>query len=591
MLDLGQPNHTFDAKRLDKGSGEGGIVVRDARDGESITTLDGEERKLCGDDLLICAGDEPVALAGIMGGEGSKVGEDTSQLLLEVATFVPTTIRRTSTRVGLRTDSSARFEKHLDPTLPMAAAGPLRAAAAGAPAGGPLPRAHLRRRRVDRPRPQHHPAARARAHGPGRGNSRTTRSPRSSSAWASVSKALARCCSGRRQRKRRTVELTVAIPSARATKDIGIEQDLVEEIGRIYRYGNIPEQPMQAEIRPPLRDPRRVMVRKIQDRLAGSARFHEVLSYSFLPDDMLARLGEADVPHVSVINPVDKAESRLRRSVLPSLLETSRTTAATGRRAPLRDRQGLPPRGEQRTRRAQGAAPRGPALGAGARRAQGRLRRQRLRDPARRGGRSARHPGPRDSRVVGLREPARLGAPDPLPRGKLEGAGRRGRGLRQPRAGPRPGPRPRRRPHQRHRRRRDLHRPPPRGAGRRLTLPRHPALPGHQGGRRGGDGRRDPGRRAGRGHRALGQGPGGRDRALRRLRRRADRGRAQEPRLPRPPAVGLRRPSPTRTRRSSSRASRRGSRGSARGCASRRGRGAPGGDLGISEPHDLRGSS
>ncbi|MBW2274974.1 MAG: phenylalanine--tRNA ligase subunit beta [Deltaproteobacteria bacterium] len=321
MLDLGQPNHTFDAKRLDKGSRKGGIVVRDARDGESITTLDGEERKLCSDDLLICAGDEPVALAGIMGGEGSKVGEDTSQLLLEVATFVPTTIRRTSTRVGLRTDSSARFEKHLDPTLPMAAAAhyarllqelqpEVRFPAPISDAGDWTDPAHSITLRPERVRtalgeaiPDDEIASILERLGFG------------------VEGGVAGAVEGAGKGRGDGAELTVAIPSARATKDIGIEQDLVEEIGRIYRYGNIPEQPMQAEIRPPLRDPRRVMVRKIQDRLAGSARFHEVLSYSFLPDDMLARLGEADVPHVSVINPVDKAESRLRRSVLPSLLE------------------------------------------------------------------------------------------------------------------------------------------------------------------------------------------------------------------------------------------------------------------------------
>ncbi|MEO1916536.1 MAG: phenylalanine--tRNA ligase subunit beta, partial [Myxococcales bacterium] len=119
MLDIGQPNHTFDAKQLSKD----GIVVRDAKEGETITTLDGEERKLRPADLLICSGDTPIALAGVMGGETSKVGDDTSQLLLEVATFHPTVVRRTSTHLGLRTESSSRFEKSLDPTLPLKAAG------------------------------------------------------------------------------------------------------------------------------------------------------------------------------------------------------------------------------------------------------------------------------------------------------------------------------------------------------------------------------------------------------------------------------------------------------------------------------------
>ncbi len=118
MLDLGQPNHIFDRTRL---SPEG-IVVRNAREGESLRTLDGIDRKLASNDMLICSGDEPVALAGIMGGEGSKVAAGTTSLLLEVACFHAATVRRTAQRLALRTDSSARFEKNLDPTLPLKAA-------------------------------------------------------------------------------------------------------------------------------------------------------------------------------------------------------------------------------------------------------------------------------------------------------------------------------------------------------------------------------------------------------------------------------------------------------------------------------------
>ena len=113
----------------------------------------------------------------------------------------------------------------------------------------------------------------------------------------------------------------VAVPSARATKDITMEQDLVEEIGRIHRYGNIPEQTMQAAVAPPKPDPRRTLVRVIQDRLAGPARFHEVLSHSFVADAMLEKIHHAELPHERVQNPMDKEESRVRRSVLPSLLE------------------------------------------------------------------------------------------------------------------------------------------------------------------------------------------------------------------------------------------------------------------------------
>ncbi len=118
MLDLGQPNHVFDRSRL---SPEG-IVVRNARAGETLQTLDGVERKLTTEDMLICSGDAPVALAGVMGGEGSKVESGTDTLLLEVASFHFASVRRTAQRLALRTDSSARFEKSLDPTLPLAAA-------------------------------------------------------------------------------------------------------------------------------------------------------------------------------------------------------------------------------------------------------------------------------------------------------------------------------------------------------------------------------------------------------------------------------------------------------------------------------------
>ena len=304
MLDLGQPNHTFDARRLSKQ----GIVVRDAREGECLTTLDGEERKLRTSDLLICSGSQPVALAGIMGGEASKVGADTSQLLLEVATFDPTVVRRTSTRLGLRTESSARFEKSLDPTLPAIAAGhfaqllsslqpDVRFPAALSDVGNWSDPANTIAMRPDRVRT---------ALGKEISNDE-------------FENILTRLGFGV---KRDGKNFAVSIPSARATKDITIEQDLIEEIGRIYRYGNVPERALVAEIAPPERDLRRLMVRKIQDRLAGPARFHEVMSYSFIPDSMVERLGETDTPHVRIVNPIDQAAARMRRSILPSLLDT-----------------------------------------------------------------------------------------------------------------------------------------------------------------------------------------------------------------------------------------------------------------------------
>jgi phenylalanyl-tRNA synthetase beta chain len=119
--------------------------------------------------------------------------------------------------------------------------------------------------------------------------------------------------------------LYVSVPSARATKDIGIDSDLIEEVGRIHRYGNIPEARITAPIAPPPRDEgwqRRMLVRVLQDRLAGPARFHETLSYSFVSDAILAELGATEERHVAVVNPIAEGFSKIRRHVMPSLLAT-----------------------------------------------------------------------------------------------------------------------------------------------------------------------------------------------------------------------------------------------------------------------------
>jgi len=305
MLDLGQPNHVFDRNQI----APAGILVRNAQAQETLKTLDGVERKLTPSDMLICSGDVPVALAGIMGGEGSKVAPGTRSLLLEVASFHPATVRRTSQRLALRTDSSARFEKHLDPTLPASAA------------------AHfVRLLREIEP------------------NATIPAPPTDVGAWKDPSLTLEL----RPQRVRdllgddvpdaeiaqilRSLDfgvettgktLRVTVPSARATKDVTIEQDLVEEVGRTRGYARIPERALVADIAPPRRDAgwhRRTLVRAIQDRLAGAARFRETISYSFVSDELLAKLGDADEPHVRVVNSGVEGASRIRRGVAPSLL-------------------------------------------------------------------------------------------------------------------------------------------------------------------------------------------------------------------------------------------------------------------------------
>lgn len=117
MEEYGQPMHAYDYDTLAGGK----IVVRRAKDGEKFMTLDGQERTLDSDMLMICDGEKAVGLAGIMGGENSKITDDVKTMLFEAATFDGTNIRKATKRLGLRTDASGKFEKGLDPENVLAA--------------------------------------------------------------------------------------------------------------------------------------------------------------------------------------------------------------------------------------------------------------------------------------------------------------------------------------------------------------------------------------------------------------------------------------------------------------------------------------
>ena len=111
MLEYGQPMHAFDQRYIKDGK----IVVRNAKDGETITTLDGQERQLSPEMLIIADAEKPIAVAGVMGGEYSGIMDDTNTVIFESAYFEPVQVRRTAKKLGMRTDASARYEKGLDP--------------------------------------------------------------------------------------------------------------------------------------------------------------------------------------------------------------------------------------------------------------------------------------------------------------------------------------------------------------------------------------------------------------------------------------------------------------------------------------------
>src|SRR5699024_3739233 len=109
--EYGQPLHAFDYDRLDSKE----IIVREAKDKEKMVTLDGEERELCKEDVVITNGKEPIALAGVMGGANTEVQGDTSTILLEYAYFNSKRVRQTAHHMSLRSEASTRFEKGIDP--------------------------------------------------------------------------------------------------------------------------------------------------------------------------------------------------------------------------------------------------------------------------------------------------------------------------------------------------------------------------------------------------------------------------------------------------------------------------------------------
>ena len=304
MLDLGQPNHVFDRGLL----GADGIVVRRARTAERFTTLAGQALTLSEEDLLITSGGEGVALAGVIGGANSEVRPSTRTLLLEVATFDATTVRRTGVRHGLRTDSSARFEKSLDPELPPLAVARFARLLSELQPGVVFP-VRLTDARTGAPRALEialRPARVRDALG-------------AELADSEIQEILSRLGFGVEARPA-AGDLMVRVPSDRATKDIGIERDLIEEVGRLYGYGNIAERQLICPIEPPPHDERRWLVRRVGDRLAGAAHFTETISYSFHSDDLLATFGLAELPHATLENPVVSQQSRMRRTLVPSLL-------------------------------------------------------------------------------------------------------------------------------------------------------------------------------------------------------------------------------------------------------------------------------
>jgi phenylalanyl-tRNA synthetase beta chain len=307
LMEMGQPLHAFDFAKITGAR----IVVRQAVAGEKLITLDGHQRTLSPSMLVIADAGHAVALAGIMGGDSSQVTDQTVDVLLESARFDPLSVRRTSRALGLRSDSSYRFERGIDPTLPIRAS--LRAAqlicqwAGGRLAAGVVSAGSEN----DQPK---------------------TISLRLSRLAAvlgmdvpaeQVIAALKRLHLSPHQQADR---VDVHVPSWRL--DLNIEADLIEEVARLIGYDRLPQR-SEIAIRLAAPDPSLAARESIRQTLIA-AGFFEAVTFSFVSDALQADfLGKGDRPLTADAS-VRKADATLRPSLLPGLLEAVRHNQAVG---------------------------------------------------------------------------------------------------------------------------------------------------------------------------------------------------------------------------------------------------------------------
>ena len=300
MLEMGQPTHAFDANKIDE------IVVDTPKENCKFVTLDNTERDITTDTLLIQNGSTPVAIAGIMGGLDSEIVGDTDAVVLECANFDGISVRKSSSRLGLRTDASARYEKMLDPEMTVTAAKRfaylLTSIDEGAKVASQLTDEYVRK----------YPEI-----------------------TIDFNKAYVDKYTGidiTNQRIVKTLialgfdvtengdEFSVKVPSFRATKDVTIKADIIEEITRIYGYDNFSIITTKSPLKPVRSAPVRSESNEIKDILVKHYNLHEVHSYIWGDVRKYKKLGIEVEDNVKILNIESSDNGTIRNSMLPTLL-------------------------------------------------------------------------------------------------------------------------------------------------------------------------------------------------------------------------------------------------------------------------------
>lgn len=304
LLEFGQPLHAFDFQKLRGGE----IVVRLPRPDETrFTTLDGQDRELTPETLLICDAAGPVALAGVMGGLDSEVTEGTTQVLIESAYFNPATIRRTSKRLGLSSEASYRFERGVDPDALIHAlerAAQLMGAVGGGRVVGP---------RLDEyPAPLQHPRLALRV-------SRTNQVLGTDFSGEAITGLLKRLHLPAVEVDREN--LAIQVPSFR--NDLTREIDLIEEVARLAGYDHIPVTLPRGEVATRRPGPEARLRQEARQLLLGLG-FFETINYAFQPERLEALAAASGAAPLALANPLSEEQAVMRTSLLPGLLDTLR---------------------------------------------------------------------------------------------------------------------------------------------------------------------------------------------------------------------------------------------------------------------------
>ncbi|MDD2557056.1 MAG: phenylalanine--tRNA ligase subunit beta [Desulfuromonadaceae bacterium] len=305
LMELGHPLHAFDFNRL---AGKR-IVVRQAAEASSFTTLDGQLHELCSEDVVVCDAEKPIALAGVMGGENSEVTHDTVDILLESAYFDPRSIRRTSKKTGIHSEASHRFERGADiDMVPLALdrAADLIQQICGATVlenaidAYPCP---IQKRIIVINR------------------KRTNALLGLELGLEQIEQLLASIGLCPQRLDMDTTEVTV--PTAR--HDLEREVDLIEEVARLNGYDNIPITMPVSQVVPPIDTHQIDFVRELRNVVVAQG-MREIINYSFESTLVYERLclnaDDYRRRHVAVLNPLTEEQSVMRTSLVPAMLDT-----------------------------------------------------------------------------------------------------------------------------------------------------------------------------------------------------------------------------------------------------------------------------